>query len=97
MGLFNTYKSSGEKTTSGVIKASAGYLGGIVVLTDGTNDATVILYDNASAGSGTKLLEVSVPGANNYGEIFPPLAITFTNGCYASISGTGASCIVYYQ
>ena len=96
MGLFNTYKSSGEKTSSAAIKSGAGYLGGVIILTDGTNDATVILYDNTSA-SGTKLFEMKVAGGNNGKDIMFPLPITFTKGCYASISGTGASCIVYYQ
>lgn len=97
MALVDTLKSSGEKTASAAIKASRGYLGGALVLTDGTNDATVILYDNASAGSGAKLSEMVVAGADNYGRVVFPLPVAFVNGCYASISGTGASCIVYYQ
>lgn len=94
--MFTYYKSSGEKTSSGAIKASEGFLGGAIVLTDGTNDATVILYDNDNAASGTKLFEVTVAGADNYGGLVLPVPIRFDNGCYLSISGTGASCIVYY-
>ena len=89
--------SSGEKTEDTVIKASAGVLGGIIILTDGTNDATAKLYDHASAASGTKLWEAKVPATDEYGGALFPFVIAFANGCYLDLTGTGASAIVYYD
>lgn len=86
---------SGEKTSSVAISAIPCLFTGIEVITDGTNPATVILYDNATTNSGTKLCEITVVGAENYGGFTPPPTKAH-NGIYAAISGTGASCIVFY-
>ncbi|KKN72800.1 hypothetical protein LCGC14_0406550 [marine sediment metagenome] len=91
------YKSSGEKTSDTAIVAVAAQLGGILIITDGTNDATVILYDNATAASGTKLWEAKVPGSDEYGGCMFPEPVEAMNGIYADLTGTGASCIVYYR
>jgi len=97
MRRIDTYKSSGEITSSKLIKAGAGFLGGVIIATDKTNDAAVTLYDNTSA-SGTKLTPtIDVPGSDHYGGMMFSGPIEFSNGCYISVSGTGASCVVYYR
>lgn len=68
---------------------------GVKVITNGADDATVMLYDSASA-SGKKLDETTVVGADNYGGFVTPDVIECTIGIYASITGTGASCFIYY-
>lgn len=88
-------ESTGEKTESALIKTGFGVLTSILVITDGTNAATAMLWDN-TAGSGKKLGEWTVPGASQYGGrnwIFPP---KFGVGLYLTLSGTGASAIVEY-
>jgi len=97
MGLIQSYGSSGEKSENTAIKTSSGFLGGVLVLTDGTNDATVKLYDNASAASGVVLWEAVVPATDRAFPNMFPFPITFNNGLYLSISGTGAKAIVYYR
>ena len=92
----DTCRSSGEITASAALQAQGSLLDGVLVITDGTNDATIIVYDNASAASGTKLFEAVVAGSNN-AELFKlPYAVKAENGLYVSVAGTGASCIVYF-
>lgn len=92
----DTCRSSGELTSSTALQAQGSLLDGVLVITDGTNAATVIIYDNASAASGKKLFEAVVAGANNTGYFDLPYAVKAEDGLYVSISGTGASAIVYF-
>ena len=87
--------SSGLLTESGVIIADDSQLRGFVLLTDGTNDATIVIYDNASAASGKILFKAKVTGSENFGGIVN-LKVKAVNGIYASITGTGAEFIVFY-
>ena len=72
-----------------------GLLKGVMVITDGTNPADVILYDNASAASGVKVFEGGCAGADRSAWFEFDPGISFKNGLYLDITGTGASCIVY--
>lgn len=87
--------SSGLLTTSGQVYTGRGTLNAVTVLTDGTNAATVTLYDNTSA-AGTVIFKALIPGASGSASDAYNLAIRCQNGIYASISGTGANAIVYY-
>lgn len=87
-------RSLGEQTSSAALSSGPTRLAAIQVLTDGTNDATVICYDNTAA-SGTKVFEAVVAGAND-SELFEfPKPVKCKTALYVSISGTGASCIPY--
>lgn len=91
----STCRSSGAKTVDGVISDRPTLLCG-VNLAIGTGDASVILYDNASAASGTKLAEIKVIAtAFASKEVFFDRPVKASNGIYMDITGTGASCIVY--
>jgi len=94
-GFVNSF-STGEITADGAAVSSDCYLVSILVITDGSNDAMVILYDNASAASGTKLAEIKVNASDNYGGRNWPFPVKANNGIYADLTGTGASCIVEY-
>lgn len=87
--------SSGEKTSSVQIDTGPGIFCGVVINTDGSNDATIILYDSLTAAN-TKLHEQVVLAADITGGYvpFPPMA--YITGLYLSVSGTGASAIVNY-
>ena len=43
--------SSGRRTSSAVVSAAPGRLHGLIVETDGTNAATITVYDNSTAAA----------------------------------------------
>ena len=89
-------RSEGEKTASAVISGVPQSFQGALVFTNGSNAATLTIYDNASAASGKVLLKVVVVGADLMGGAFPSFGIEKgANGLYAELSGTGASFILY--
>jgi hypothetical protein len=94
MSSINKVVSSGLLSASGIISANPGGLTGISCFTNGAAAATLTIYDNASAASGTVLAQIAVPGANlGVCQVFPT-NIKASSGIYASISGSGASYIV---
>ena len=95
MGGFYPSVGSGEITSSAQVYTGKCFLSSVLVITDGTNAATVIVYDNTSA-AGKKLGEWVVAGATQYGGRNWTFPVRATNGIYCSISGTGASAIVEY-
>jgi hypothetical protein len=93
---FSTYELVADKQ----IRAVGGYLSGLAVMTDGSNDATVILYDVNSVASiavTNKLAEVKVAAANNFGGRDWSNPVRFAKGLYADVTGTGASYIVEWM
>jgi hypothetical protein len=90
--------SSGKKTSSGIILAHQGIIGGVTVKTDGTNDVTVTIYNNTSSASGEILVDLLIPGADKVGGIvFGTMPVLAPAGIFLSYSGTGGSCIVYFR
>lgn len=83
-------KSSGRLTVSTAVFAQRCSLYALMVETDGTNAATVIVYDNATAASGTILAKMIVPGTSSGREVVFPYGVKALNGLYVSIAGTGA-------
>lgn len=82
--------TSGAQTSDGAGWAHGCFLVKIKGKTDGTNDLTLKLYDNASAASGTVITEIKILGADNQGgEVFEDLEVS--NGLYVDMttSGTG--------
>jgi hypothetical protein len=96
-GKFQSAISSGEKTSDTIIHTGACRLTGIQIITDGTNDATVILYDNTSA-AGKVLFQGTVEGgaAIHYGGRNWTFPVSCNIGIYLDLTGTGASAIVEY-
>lgn len=91
-----TCLSSGLRTADAAIYVGRGTLNSVSIITDGTNAATVTLYDNASAATGNVLFKGVVPGANSSETVAWNLAVRCLNGIYADVSGTGAAYVVYY-
>ena len=58
---------SGEISSSQVVYSGKGYLTSLMVYTDGTNDATVTLYDSKTGASGSVLVIMPVAGTSDYG------------------------------
>lgn len=90
--------SSDLKSTDAAISAIGAYLHGVMLISDGTNTASLIIYDNATAASGLVLAKIAIP-ATTAG----PTYVTFNNpvsankGIFADVTGTGAAYIVYYS
>src|SRR5882757_9804218 len=92
----NSCLSTGLITASAVVSDHKDYLNGVLITTDGTNAATVIVYDNASAASGKILAKGVVAGATNQFHIAYHRGLQASNGLYVSIAGTGAGAQVYF-
>lgn len=93
-------ESSGELSASAVVIGKDGYYKGCRVFTDGSNNATLTIYDNASAASGLVLDKIVVKGADLMGGVKEGegqnKGIVAKNGIYAEIAGTGATFIVHF-
>ena len=96
VALAQTAISSGILATSANIYRGAGILTGVLILTDGSNAATVTVYDHAADAAGTVLFKATMLGASYFGGGTWEYPVQFTNGIYVSISGTGATAIIYY-
>lgn len=79
--------SSAIRVRSGAIVA--------ILLTAGSDTATLVLYDNNTTDSGTKLATVKVR-ANTSFVWQPSLPYAFDNGIFAVIVGTSANATVVY-
>jgi hypothetical protein len=92
-------RSSGLKTADGVIQAKPTILAGVHINTDGTNNALVVLYDNASAASGTVVFQQTVTGADESIPFsMPDGGVYCKNGLYADITTVGTmSFVVYFR
>lgn len=88
-------ESSGEQTASAQIYSGECYVSKIWVITDGTNDAKVIIYDSKT-GSGKVVGEITVNGGSQFGGVANPYPVHHNNGIYVTVSGSGASYIVEY-
>lgn len=87
--------SPGEKDENALIHAGDCLFAGILITTDGTNNATVIVYDN-NAASGTIKWRQTVKGSEFVGGGLLPWPVEMENGYYVAVSGTGAKYIPYY-
>lgn len=87
-------EGSGELISDTAIQTVPCYITSVLIITDGTNDAILILYDNPAAATGTVRFEMTVKGADNYGGYSWNFPKYFYTGIYGDIEGTGASFIV---
>ena len=90
--------SSGLKTADALILTGGGQLCGILVLTDETNDATLVVQDGLTA-TGTVVSKMIVEGSAWSGGVMYPITISVTTGLYADMTvALGAMAyIVYYR
>lgn len=90
----NAYQNVAAGTATTTVKAAPGLLVRIVINTKGASSNTLTVYDNASAGSGTKIATIDTTtavGAIEFGAYF-------RNGLtLVSATGTGADYTVVYQ
>lgn len=93
----HTWTSSGLKTSDAAIVARPCRIHAVTVISDGTNAATAIIYDNASAASGNVVAKVVCAGATRTQVITSEDGIECSNGAYLDIGGTDAETIVHYS
>lgn len=77
---------SGNQTDDALIKTGPGILTSVIINTDGTNDAALVLYDNTE-GSGKVVWEGSCLGPNKTGIDHPNMG--FENGLYGDLTVAG--------
>lgn len=82
------------KTSSAVILAERGILGGASIDTDGNESLVVIFYDNATTNSGTVLGRVRLMTGHCHAKI--EKEVSAKNGIYAHITGTG-NVVTYFK
>ncbi len=91
----STSRSSGTLTADGVVVDRPTLLCGIAINAAAAN-VTAILYDNASAASGTVLAKLQVDSTTvKSKQVWFDRPVKAFNGIYLDISGTGAEAIVY--
>lgn len=88
-GEFQIAKTSYMQTSDGVITAKSGYITGVRLLY-GSAAGTLIIYDNASAASGNKIVSLKVSSTVVVADCLFPFPIQFFNGLYADVGGTGS-------
>ena len=86
--------SSGEKNSDTQIKSTSGTLWG-AQLNGASAAATLVLYDGADA-TGKKLceLESAIDGLE---AITFPAGLSFADGLFADVGGTGATYVAWYE
>ena len=77
-------------TEDGAVAAGSGRVSGVVV-TAAAATASLILYDNPSAASGTVLLSLSAVADTS---VVYNVPFVFSTGVYADIGGAGAAAYV---
>lgn len=92
--------TSAEKTADAIILATKGAFRGIAITPDGTNVCKVVIYDNASAYSGTILWEQTIDaGSKDTKGIMLNFPMYADNGITADITIASGTCtyVVFYQ
>lgn len=87
--------SSGVLNADTLIFTGRNRINALTVITDGTNAATVSLYDNTSAANKIAVQGKCV-GANLEAHYIFENPVIMENGIYADVTGTGATFIVFY-
>jgi len=92
--------SSGILSASAIVATRNGsplILSGAHIITNGTDDVTIILYDELSA-TGEEVFKQVVAGSDlSIPFVMPQGGIRCNTGIYASIAGTGAELIVFWR
>jgi hypothetical protein len=86
---------SAAKTSDAAIRTTGGgSYSGVIITTDGTNNCTVKVYDNASAASGNVLDDGTCAGASITCKGLYPWPIPYYLGVYADMTTEG-TCTYY--
>lgn len=91
--------SSGLLSADAAVCATGSRVHSVVLIPDGTNACSVIVYDNASAASGLVLAKLVLPASSTAPQVLvhDSNPITADKGIFCDVSGTGAAYIVTYS
>lgn len=88
-------KYSDQGTTSAAVTALPGYCHGIIVSANSVSSGSIIVYDNATAASGSQIFPTIYVDANATEPrnitLFPPVPVKFFNGIYVSVTTTAGT------
>lgn len=93
--MSTTSISSGLQTTSQLIWTGKNRINAVSFLGDGTNPGALSIYDATSA-TGKIAIKATTRSTDVQNHIIFANPVLFENGIYASVTGTGASYIVYF-
>ena len=96
--------ASNSSLTSGLLAAGTTTvidrktrLSGFIALSDGTNLSTVVIYDNASAASGTVVAKALSNSSQPTSIQSFDNPVKCDNGITVTVTGTGSGAIIYYD
>jgi len=89
-------RSSDLKSADAVISAGRNRINAVTLLGDGTNAASLVLYDHPSAASGKVLAKVTQLATARLTHIIFENPVIAEDGIYADVTGTNAEYIVYF-
>ena len=82
-------------TADGAMHTETCSLSGLFVEHDGSATFGVVIYDNATTASGTKVISFTVQSATRY-VYFPLPGVDLAQGAYVDIDATGSGTIYLY-
>ena len=94
--MIDSCVSSGLKNVSAPLLKSPGRITGILLITDGSNDASITIHDSDKLAEGTILFKGTISGPSNFGGATFEIPVRAKRGIYARLEGTGASYVIYY-
>jgi len=99
MNSVNSVTSSGLKTSDTQISPASGRVHHVILLGDGTNAASVVLYDTETGtATGTVLAKLTVPAGDTMAQVaFAEQGVEANRGIWADVSGTGAEFLVGFS
>jgi len=94
-----TNKCSGLLTADAVLHSGVkSILAGVQIITNGSADATLVITDDSSGTSGTKLFKAVVTGEDDSRHFsLPTGGVRADNGLSCDVTGTGAAYIVWFR
>lgn len=93
--MANNSTSSGLLAASAAVATRPSAITSVSLVGDGTNAATVIVYNNTAA-SGTVVAKLSVSSGQPHAFAHFDNPIDCSNGIYAAISGTGGGVVLSF-
>ena len=84
---------SGKKTASETIHSVRCAMTSIILCTDGTNDASIVIQDGSG---GTVLREFTISGSENFGGNAINYPVYASSGIDVTLTGTGAFYFIDY-
>lgn len=93
--MSNPWNTSGNLTQDTVVTTTNAKLHSIMLIADGTNAASAIIYDSTTT-SGTVVARIAIPATGTYAAHIMDCGVICNNGLSVDLTGTGAACVVHW-